>query len=117
MKIVLLDDFKSRNVQVTDALEKSKHKVVSCSGSNDFIAAVEEQSMQVICMDFDSWHHGRSIYSYMNLLKKMESVPVILYNTPPKIAAIGNRTKHEKDVAIVKPAEIKAIMEAVASIA
>jgi DNA-binding NtrC family response regulator len=117
MKIILMDEIKSRKTQIVNALEKAKHKVSACSASNEFIIAVEEQSSQCVCMDFETWHHGRSVYSYINLLKKMESMPLIIYNTPVNYSTLNNRAKQEKDLMLAKPTEPDAILDAVASIA
>jgi DNA-binding NtrC family response regulator len=94
-------------------LEKSKHKVILCSGSSEFITALEEQSLQCICLDYETWHHGRSIYGYLKILKKFEDVPTIFYNTPAHFSTLTNRAKHEKDQILPKPADPKTIVDSV----
>jgi DNA-binding NtrC family response regulator len=113
MKILVMDEVKSRKTQIAEALEKSKHKVTQCSGSNEFITALEEQSLHCVCLDYETWHHGRSIYTYFKIAKKMERVPVIFYNAPVHFSALVNRSKHEKDQILPKPTDPKAIVDAI----
>jgi DNA-binding NtrC family response regulator len=108
-----MDEVKSRKSQITEALEKGKHKVVQCSGSNEFLTAVEEQSLNLICLDFDTWNHGRSIYNYFKIPKRIEQMPLIVYNSPANFSAFTNRPRHDKDRILAKPSEPKAIVEAV----
>jgi len=82
MKILVMDEVKSRKNQIAEALEKGKHKVVQCSGSNEFLTAMEEQSPHLVCLDFDTWNHGRSIYNYFKIPKRIEQMPLIVYNSP-----------------------------------
>jgi DNA-binding NtrC family response regulator len=112
MKILVMDEVKSRKSQIAEALEKSKHKVVQCSGSNDFLSALEEQSPNFICLDYDTWNHGRSIYNYFKVPKKIENMPMIIYNSPANFSAFTNRPRHDKDRILSKPSEPKAIVEA-----
>jgi DNA-binding NtrC family response regulator len=113
MKILVMDDVKSRKSQIAESLEKSKHKVMQCSGSNEFLTAMEEQSLNLICLDFDTWNHGRSIYNYFKIPKRIEQMPLIIYNTPANFSAFNNRPRHDKDRILTKPSEPKAIVDAV----
>jgi DNA-binding NtrC family response regulator len=117
MKVLLLDDVKSRKGELTTALEKSKYKVTVCSTCNEFISAVEDQSIGCLCLDYDTWHKGRSIYGYFNIPKRMERTPIIVYNSPTHYSAITNRAKHEKDRMLPKPTEAFSLVEAVAQCA
>ena len=117
MKILLLDDEKSRKNEMVTALEKSKHKVLVCTTSNEFIDAVEDQSINCLCLDYDTWHKGRSIYGYFNIPKRMERTPIIVYNSPTHYSAITNRAKHDKDRMLPKPTEAFSLVEAVAQCA
>jgi DNA-binding NtrC family response regulator len=113
MKILVMDELKSRKNQIGEGLEKNKHKVTLCSGSNEFIAALEEQSLQCICLDYETWHNGRSIYTYFKIQKKFESIPTVVYNAPAHFSTLTNRAKHEKDQILPKPADAKAIIDTV----
>ncbi len=113
MKILVMDEAKSRKNQIAEALEKSKHKVVQCSGSNEFLSAMEEQSFGLICLDFDTWNHGRSIYNYFKIPKRIEQMPLIVYNSPANFSAFANRPRHDKDRILAKPSDTKAIVDAV----
>lgn len=113
MKILVMDDVISRKSQIAEALEKNKHKVIQCSESNDFLTAVEEQSLNIICLDFDTWNHGRSIYAYLKIPKRLEQMPLIIYNTPANFSAFNNRPRNDKDRILTKPSEPKAVVDAV----
>jgi DNA-binding NtrC family response regulator len=114
MKVLVLDDLKSRINEIIAALEKSKHKVTVCASSNEFINAVEDQSIGCMCLDYETWHKGRAIYSYFNIQKRIERTPIIVYNSPTHYSAIANRTKHDKDRMLAKPTESFSLVEAVA---
>ena len=114
MKVLVLDDLKSRKSEMVAALEKSKHKVTLCSTSNEFINAVEDQSIGCICLDYETWHKGRAIYGYFNIPKRIEKTPVVVYNSPTHYNAMVNRAKHDKDRMLPKLTEPFALAEAVA---
>jgi DNA-binding NtrC family response regulator len=108
-----MDEVKSRKNQIAEGLEKAKHKVLHCSGSNEFLSAVDEPSLNFICLDYDTWNHGRSIYNYFKIPKRSEQIPMIVYNAPANFSAFTNRPRHDKDRILSKPSEPKAIVEAV----
>jgi DNA-binding NtrC family response regulator len=114
MKILVLDDLKSRKSEMVAALEKSKHKVTVCASSNDFINAVEDPSIGCICLDYETWHKGRAIYGYFDIPKRIERTPVVMYNSPTHYNTMVNRAKHDKDRMLPKPTEPFALAEAVA---
>jgi DNA-binding NtrC family response regulator len=113
MKILVMDDVKTRKTQIAEGLEKSKHKVVQCSGSSEFMAAMNEQSPNLICLDYDTWNHGRSIYNYFKIPKRIEQMPLLVYNSPANFSAFSNRPRNDKDRILTKPSDPKAIIEAV----
>ncbi len=113
MKVLVLDEMKSRKSEIVVLLEKSKHKATACSTSNEFITAVEDQSLNCICVDFETWHKGRAIYGYFQIPKKMEHVPVVMYNSPTHSATLSNRVKHEKDRVLPKPTDTVMLVDAV----
>jgi DNA-binding NtrC family response regulator len=114
MKVLVLDDLKSRKSEMVAALEKSKHKVTACSTSNEFVNAVEDQAIGCICLDYETWHRGRAIYNYFDIPKRIERTPMVVYNSPAHYNAMGNRQKHEKDRMLPKPTEAFTLAEAVA---
>jgi DNA-binding NtrC family response regulator len=116
MEIVILDELKSRRKAIAESLEKNRYKVVQCGTSNEFINAVNTMSGGHFCIDVDSWHHGRSLYAYFQIGKRMERTPVLFYNAPQNFAAVGDRIKHEKDFVLQKPSEVNAIVGAVSNI-
>jgi DNA-binding NtrC family response regulator len=114
MKILVLDELKSRKTEMTSALEKNKHKVLACATSNEFFNAIEDQSLSCICLEYETWHKGRAIYGYFNIPKKIERKPVIVYNSPIHCAGLANRVKNEKDRMLPKPTDSNTLVEAVA---
>jgi len=113
MKIAIMDEVKTRKNQISEALEKGKHKVILCSTSNEFIATMAEPSVQCLCLDYETWHHGRSMYGYLKIPKKIENIPIVFYNAPVHFTALPNRAKHERDQILPKPSEPNAIIDAV----
>jgi DNA-binding NtrC family response regulator len=113
MELLILDDLKSRMAKLTETLEKRRYKVVQCSTSNDFISAVANSTSGLILLDFETWHRGRSMYSYFQVGKNIENIPVVFYNTPPNFVALSERSRHEKDYVLQKPAEVESVIDAV----
>lgn len=111
MKILILDDSRSRREQLKEAAEKLSHEVVACSTSNDFITNVEEFQPQVAAVDIATWKKGKSIYSYFHIGKKLEKIPVILYNTDEDTYFISERKGNEKDRILPKPTDIETIID------
>jgi DNA-binding NtrC family response regulator len=114
MDVLVLDELKSRTTKLGEALEKRRYKVVHCETSNDFITSVSGTLPSLILADYDTWHHGRAIYSYFQIGKKIEHVPVVFYNAPQNFVALPDRSRHEKDYVLEKPSEVEAVVDAVA---
>ncbi len=115
MDIIVLDGLKTRRNELTALLEKNRHKVVSCSSSNDFMTAVSSSTPTHVCVDVESWHQGRAMYSYFDIGKKLEAVPVVFYNAPQNFTALPDRPRNEKDYVLTKPTEVEAIAEALSN--
>jgi DNA-binding NtrC family response regulator len=113
MELLILDDLKSRKAKLAETLEKRRYKVVQCGTTNDFISSVTNSSPGLILLDYDTWHRGRSVYSYFQVGKKFEHVPVVFYNTPPNFVALNDRGRHEKDYVLQKPVEVESVVDAV----
>lgn len=113
MDVLILDEFKSRKVKLCEALEKRRCKVVQCSTSNDFISSINASLPNLILLDMETWHRGRSIYSYFQIAKKFEHVPVLFYDAPQNFTALPDRIRHDKDRVVEKPAEVDAILNVV----
>jgi|WetSurMetagenome_2_1015567.scaffolds.fasta_scaffold00027_50 DNA-binding NtrC family response regulator len=113
MDILILDETKSRKTKLAETLEKRRYKVAQCGTSNDFLSFVNTSLPNVILMDYDTWHRGRSMYSYFQAGKKIEHVPVVFYNTPPNFVALPDRGRHEKDYVLPAPSEPEAIVDAI----
>jgi DNA-binding NarL/FixJ family response regulator len=115
MEIVILDELKSRRAAIAESLEKNRYKVVQCATSNEFMNAVTTMSPGHFLIDVDSWHHGRSVYSYFQIGKKIERFPVLFYNAPQNFSAVSDRIRHEKDYILPKPSEVDAIVDAMSN--
>jgi DNA-binding NtrC family response regulator len=113
MEILILDDLKSRLETISQSLEKRRYKVISCRTSNDFLTSINQSMPGLILMDYDTWFKGRSIWFYFQIGEKLQSVPIIFYNTPPKFVAVKDRKRHEKDYVLQKPSEVDSIIDAV----
>jgi DNA-binding NtrC family response regulator len=113
MEVLILDELKSRKTKLAETLEKRRYKVVQCGTSNDFLNAVGTLSPSLILLDFDTWHHGRSMYSHFQAGKKIEHIPVVFYNAPANFVALSDRNRNEKDYVLQKPSEIDAVIDAV----
>ena len=115
MEIVILDEVKSRRTAIAESLEKNRYKVVQCGTSNEFMNALNTMSVGHFCIDVDSWHHGRSLYTYFQICKRMERIPVLFYNAPQNFTTVTDRTRHEKDYVLQKPSEVNAIVDAISN--
>jgi len=113
MKILIMDDSSSRRGQVSEAVEKLSHEVVTCSTTNDFITNLEEVEPQMVVVDMDTWKKGKSIYNYFHIGKKLEKLPVILYNAEEDTYFIPERTRNENDRILPKPTDIEAIIDSI----
>jgi DNA-binding NtrC family response regulator len=113
MDVLILDELKSRKDKLAETLEKRRYKVVQCGTSNDFITSVNNALPNLILVDLDTWHRGRSMYSYFQIGKKIEHVPVVFYNAPPNFVALPDRSRNEKDYVLPKPSEVESVVDAV----
>ena len=115
MEIVILDELKSRRTAIAESLEKNRYKVIQCGTSSEFMNSVNTVSGGHYCIDVDSWHHGRSLYAYFQIGKRMERIPVLFYNAPQNFTAVGDRARHEKDYVLQMPSEVNAIVDAISN--
>lgn len=110
MKILLLDDFRTRRNSLVDALQKKKYEVTACYGSNEFISSLEKQKFDVLLLDMESWNRGKSIYNQFALSKKLENLPILFYNANMNFSMLNDRARHQKDRILFKPTEVEAIV-------
>lgn len=115
MRILLLDDTEKRKVQLKDAIQK-QHEIVDCTSSNDLMSAVESEKLDLALLDMGTWKKGKAIYNYFRIGKKLENVPVVLYNAEEDAYFIADRTRHEKDRILSNPTEIETIVDTVQQI-
>ena len=109
MKILVLDENKTRRIRLTEILEKKRHEVTACSQSNAFITAIEK-NFDTLLLDVESWNRGRAIYHYLGIGRRLAGRPIIFYNAPPEFSAIGHRPRNPKDKILVQPSEVEAIV-------
>lgn len=112
MKILLLDDTNKRKDQLAEAIGK-KYEVVGCSSSNDLMTALESTKVDLALLEMGTWRKGKSIYNYFHIGKKLENVPVILYNAEEDAYFINDRTRHERDRILSNPTDIETIIDTV----
>lgn len=113
MKIVVMDDTRKRREQIKEAISVHCKDVFDCYSSNDFVASIEESAPDLILLDMETWRKGKSIYNYLKLGKKLENIPIILYNAEEDTYFIQDRTRHDKDRVLSKPTEVESIVELV----
>jgi len=113
MKLVVMDDSRKRNNQLSELLRRKKHLVVSCGGSGEFMEALEKSSVDRILLNVDTWQRGNAIYKYFGVAKRLSGVPVVFYNAPENFINISARERNEADRVLTKPVEPEAVAEAV----
>jgi ActR/RegA family two-component response regulator len=112
MKILILDDARTRRNELADKLRKKRNEVTPIYGSNDFIDAVEKSKCDFLVLDVESWSRGSPIYERFGIAKKLEKTPILFYNAPANFSTLGERSKHPKDRVLAKPTEADAIIAA-----
>ena len=110
MKILLLDDFRTRRNSLVDALQKKRYEVTPCFSSNEFIVSVDKQKFDLLLLDMESWNRGKSIYHRFATAKKLENVPILFYNANMNFSMLNDRARHQKDRILFKPTEVDAII-------
>jgi DNA-binding NtrC family response regulator len=113
MKIIIMDDTRKRREELKAAIEKHHKGVIDLYASNDLISSIDESAPDLLVLDMETWKKGRSIYNYFKIGKKLENTAVILYNADEDMYFIQDRTRHEKDRILQKPADLNAISELV----
>ena len=110
MKVMVMDEARKRGNHLADLLAKSRHSVICCHGSNDFLKSLMENKIDKLLLDFTTWHNGRMIYSYFGINGRLDSIPIVFYNTPEDFPGIQGRPKHNNDKVVTRPATIDAII-------
>lgn len=77
------------------------------------MTAVESEKPNLALLDMGTWKKGKSIYNYFRVGKKLENVPVILYNAEEDAYFITDRARHDKDRILSNPTEIETIIDTV----
>lgn len=115
MKILLLDDVKKRKQQIKDGMQK-KHEIIDCLNTNDLMTAVETVKPDLALLDMATWKKGKSVYNYFHVGKKLENVPVVLYNAEEDAYFIADRTRHDSDRILSNPTDVETIIDTVQQI-
>lgn len=106
MKVVILDELKSRRTKITNLLVEKGYDVRSCAGSGEFIETIESSEVDRIYMEVDSWQHGMGIYNYFRFAQKLTDIPITFYNTPDNFTNILDRKPNQNDNILHKQADI-----------
>ncbi len=113
MKIVVLDESNIRKSQINDLLQDKGHEVTTCSATGEFMELLEMSEPDKILMDVEAWQHGSAVYSYYNVIKRIENIPITFYNAPENFSNITNRTQIENDKILNSPIDIDIIIQEV----
>lgn len=113
MRIVVLDESKERIAQFGDILKRSKHDIDYLRGSNDFITRIQKSVPDRVLIDADAWKHGRAIYRYFSIGRRLENVPMTVYNAPDGFVGLTDRPKHNADIILPKSATTESIVETI----
>jgi len=113
MKILIVDDLKKRKQQIKEAIEMRHHEVSDCHLTNDFMDALENNSYDMIVLDMETWKKGKSVYNYFKVGKRLENIPIILYNAEEDTYFIPDRVRHEKDRILSKPVDVDTVIDTV----
>jgi DNA-binding NtrC family response regulator len=110
MKIIILDDWRTRRNELADKLRKKRDEVIPLYGSSEFIETVEKGKGDFLLLDLESWNRGKSIYNRFGIAKKLENIPVIFYNAHTNFSGLDARPRHSKDRILPKPTETDAVL-------
>jgi len=97
VKVVVLDDLKKRNEQVTNMLEEKGYDVVACLATGEFMEIIETTSPDTILLDVESWQRGKSVFNYFKFSRELEEIPILFYNAPENFSNIIDRSQHQHD--------------------
>jgi DNA-binding response OmpR family regulator len=110
MKILILDDWRTRRNELTDKLRKKRDEITALCSSNDLVDTVDKVKYDIALLDLESWNRGKPIYNRFGTAKKLEKTPIIFYNAPSNFTALDNRHNHSKDRVLPKPTETDAVI-------
>jgi DNA-binding response OmpR family regulator len=113
MKLIIHDESRKRQVQLSDKLRQRNHEVIPAYSSGDLMERVQEQNPDMLLVDVSSWLRGRVIYNYFRFPEKLSSIPVIFFNAPENFSGLYNRARNDKDRVLSKPVDIDAIVDSV----
>lgn len=110
MKVVVMDELKSRKQKIADMLEEKGHNVICCSATGEFMEAIETSTPNKILLDVESWQHGMAMYTYFKFAKNLVNIPIIFYNAPENFAGILDRGQNQNDKILNKQGDIDVIV-------
>jgi len=115
MRIVVMDESRERSTRLVELFKKGRHEVECLRLSNEFINRMMAKSPpDRVFVEADTWKHGKSIYNYFGIGRKLESIPVTVYNIPEIFAGIADRPKHNADALIPRTATLEQVAETIA---
>lgn len=116
MKVLLVDEVRSRAMELLGRLRGENHEVTPCTVTNDFLNAVQERPIDVILLDVGTWRKGRAIYEYFDAASRFADTPVVFYNAPEDFRELTHRRKLDKDVVLLKPSSADTIVESLSGV-
>jgi len=111
MQVVILDEFRQRGAQIAEGLG-SGCKVSNCQLSNDFLTQLNGAAPDKVIIDLPTWNSGRALYNYFEVSRKLETIPVVVYNAPENFETLPGRPRHNRDKVLPKPADVASVVEA-----
>ena len=112
MKVIVMDESRKRNAQIANLLQRRKHQVTLCTGTNDFLGALGTVKVDRVLLNIDTWQRGNSVYKYFATANKLSSTPIVFYNAPENFSNLSARERNEEDRVLTKPVEAEAVVEA-----
>ncbi|ERP31656.1 response regulator [Chitinivibrio alkaliphilus] len=112
MKILLLEESRGFRDTLHDALQKAGHEPALCHDSGAFIEAALSVGYDCAVIDVRSWFRGEALYSYMNILEKMDPIPMLFHHTPEGFKTLDGREPVAEDIVLEGSCSVDDIVQA-----
>lgn len=113
MNIIVMDESGKWRKWIVETLEGAGHDVVGCSGSAEFMEAIDRSEWDKILLDVATWRRGAAIYRYFKFGKRIAGIPVLFYNAPESFLGIPERGQHPDDKVLSKADDVEVFLKAV----
>lgn len=113
MKLILVDDNRKRREQIKTAASKRQYRVIDCPTTNDFLTSIENEKVDLLVIETETWKKNKSIFNYFKIGKELENLPVILYNAEDDSYIIQDRNRSDRDRILPKPTDVETLIESI----